>query len=116
MPRLCSYIQQNNPVALIVIGVFLTFTPHHVSASSKGQHEITISAGLPQYCFDGLSPDALYTATVFVQTPNLEGPGVSIKERTCKCVCAEEMCIMGHVHFLAVLMLVVIIWTVVSQH
>lgn len=53
-------------------------------ASSRGQHEITISAGLPQYCFDGLSPDALYTATVFVQTPNLEGPGVSIKERTRK--------------------------------
>ncbi|KAK5852560.1 hypothetical protein PBY51_006413 [Eleginops maclovinus] len=50
--------------------------------SSKGQHEITIPAGLPQHCFDGLSPDALYTATVFVQTPNLEGPGVSAKERT----------------------------------
>uniref|UniRef100_A0A8D3DGG8 Collagen alpha-1(XII) chain n=1 Tax=Scophthalmus maximus TaxID=52904 RepID=A0A8D3DGG8_SCOMX len=48
----------------------------------KGQQEITIPAGLPQYCFDGLSPDALYTATVFVQTPNLEGPGVSAKERT----------------------------------
>ncbi|XP_047429514.1 collagen alpha-1(XII) chain-like [Mugil cephalus] len=53
-----------------------------VDPSSKGQHEITIPAGLPQYCFDGLSPDALYTATVFVQTPNLEGPGVSANERT----------------------------------
>ncbi|XP_008292859.1 collagen alpha-1(XII) chain-like isoform X2 [Stegastes partitus] len=53
-----------------------------VDPSSKGQHEITIPAGLPQYCFDGLSPDALYTATVFVQTPNLEGPGVSTNERT----------------------------------
>ncbi|XP_047184536.1 collagen alpha-1(XII) chain isoform X3 [Scophthalmus maximus] len=53
-----------------------------VHPSSKGQQEITIPAGLPQYCFDGLSPDALYTATVFVQTPNLEGPGVSAKERT----------------------------------
>ncbi|XP_035534688.1 collagen alpha-1(XII) chain isoform X2 [Morone saxatilis] len=50
--------------------------------SSKGQHEITIPAGLPQYCFDGLSPDANYTATVFVQTPNLEGPGVSVDEKT----------------------------------
>ncbi|XP_034384020.1 collagen alpha-1(XII) chain-like [Cyclopterus lumpus] len=48
----------------------------------KGPHEITIPAGLPQYCFDGLSPDALYKATVFVQTPNLEGPGVSARERT----------------------------------
>ncbi|XP_068565200.1 collagen alpha-1(XII) chain [Cebidichthys violaceus] len=55
---------------------------HPVDPSSRGQHEITIPAGLPQYCFDGLSPDALYTATVFVQTPNLEGPGVSAKERT----------------------------------
>ncbi|XP_041661141.1 collagen alpha-1(XII) chain isoform X2 [Cheilinus undulatus] len=50
--------------------------------SSKGAHEITIPAGLPQHCFEGLSSDALYTATVFVQTPNLEGPGVSAKERT----------------------------------
>uniref|UniRef100_A0A3Q3JN59 Collagen alpha-1(XII) chain n=1 Tax=Monopterus albus TaxID=43700 RepID=A0A3Q3JN59_MONAL len=50
--------------------------------SSKGQREITIPAGLPQYCFDGLSPDARYTATVFVQTPNLEGPGVNVNEKT----------------------------------
>ncbi|XP_038582153.1 collagen alpha-1(XII) chain isoform X2 [Micropterus salmoides] len=71
----------------------IKWTPHRAATSyriklnpadpsSKGQHEITIPAGLPQYCFDGLSPDALYTATVFVQTPNLEGPGVSAKERT----------------------------------
>ncbi|XP_057679033.1 collagen alpha-1(XII) chain isoform X2 [Corythoichthys intestinalis] len=50
--------------------------------SSRGQHEVTIPAGVPQYCFDGLSPDAPYRATVYVQTPNLEGPGVSVKERT----------------------------------
>ncbi|XP_070400788.1 collagen alpha-1(XII) chain isoform X2 [Nothobranchius furzeri] len=50
--------------------------------SSEGQQETTIPAGLPQYCFDGLSPDALYTATVFVQTPDLEGPGVGTDERT----------------------------------
>ncbi|XP_074472614.1 collagen alpha-1(XII) chain isoform X2 [Sebastes fasciatus] len=55
---------------------------HPADPSSNGQHEITIPAGVPQYCFDGLSQDALYTATVFVQTPNLEGPGVSAKERT----------------------------------
>lgn len=54
------------------------------AASSRGQHEITIPAGLPQYCFDGLSPEALYTATVFVQTPNLEGPGVGVREKTRK--------------------------------
>nr|XP_049613656.1 collagen alpha-1(XII) chain isoform X7 [Syngnathus scovelli] len=50
--------------------------------SSRGQQEITIPAGLPQYCFDGLSPDARYSAIVFIQTPNLEGPGVSTQERT----------------------------------
>ncbi|KAF5892201.1 collagen alpha-1(XII) chain-like isoform X3, partial [Clarias magur] len=50
--------------------------------SAKGQQEVTITAGQSQYCFDGLSPDSLYSATVFVQTPNLEGPGVSTKERT----------------------------------
>nr|XP_040016906.1 LOW QUALITY PROTEIN: collagen alpha-1(XII) chain [Gasterosteus aculeatus aculeatus] len=71
----------------------IKWTPHRAATSyrikllpldpsSKGQHEITIPAGLPQYCFDGLSPDALYTASIFVQTPNLEGPGVSAKERT----------------------------------
>uniref|UniRef100_A0A096MGL7 Collagen alpha-1(XII) chain n=1 Tax=Poecilia formosa TaxID=48698 RepID=A0A096MGL7_POEFO len=53
-----------------------------VDPSSLGQQEVTIPAGLPQYCFDELSPDSLYTATVFVQTPNLEGPGVGTKERT----------------------------------
>lgn len=45
---------------------------------------MTIPAGVPQYCFQDLSPDALYTATVFVQTPYLEGPGVDAKERTCE--------------------------------
>ncbi|XP_034555947.1 collagen alpha-1(XII) chain [Notolabrus celidotus] len=71
----------------------IKWTPHRAATSyriklnpadpsSRGAHEITIPAGLPQHCFDGLSPDALYTATVFVQTPNLEGPGVSTKERT----------------------------------
>ncbi|XP_076874166.1 collagen alpha-1(XII) chain isoform X2 [Brachyhypopomus gauderio] len=49
---------------------------------ARGQQEITITAGHSQYCFDGLSPDSLYNATVFVQTPNLEGPGVSVRERT----------------------------------
>uniref|UniRef100_A0A672FSD7 Collagen alpha-1(XII) chain n=1 Tax=Salarias fasciatus TaxID=181472 RepID=A0A672FSD7_SALFA len=65
----------------------IKWTPHRAATSYRiklnpvdrnlGQHEVTIPAGLPQYCFDGLSPEALYTATVFVQTPNLEGPGVS---------------------------------------
>ncbi|KAG7460637.1 hypothetical protein MATL_G00200820 [Megalops atlanticus] len=53
-----------------------------VDPSSKGQQEITITAAQTQYCFEGLSPDALYNATVFVQTPNLEGPGVGVQERT----------------------------------
>uniref|UniRef100_A0A3Q2D309 Collagen, type XII, alpha 1b n=1 Tax=Cyprinodon variegatus TaxID=28743 RepID=A0A3Q2D309_CYPVA len=70
----------------------IKWSPHRVATSyriklkpvdrNRGQQEMTIPAGLPQYCFDGLSPDALYTATVFVQTPNLEGPGVSANERT----------------------------------
>uniref|UniRef100_A0A672IQR9 Collagen alpha-1(XII) chain n=1 Tax=Salarias fasciatus TaxID=181472 RepID=A0A672IQR9_SALFA len=45
--------------------------------------EITVRGSESSYCFDGLSPDTLYNATVFTQTPNLEGPGVSVKERTC---------------------------------
>ncbi|CAL8312223.1 unnamed protein product, partial [Boreogadus saida] len=53
-----------------------------VDSSNQGKQEITFAAGQPRYCFEGLSQDALYTATVFVQTPNLEGPGVSGKERT----------------------------------
>ncbi|XP_051908747.1 collagen alpha-1(XII) chain-like isoform X2 [Hippocampus zosterae] len=71
----------------------IKWTPHRAATSyrirlnpldpsSRGQQEVTIPAGLPQYCFDGLSPDAPYVAAVYVQTPNLEGPGVSAKERT----------------------------------
>uniref|UniRef100_A0A3P9A4U9 Collagen alpha-1(XII) chain n=1 Tax=Esox lucius TaxID=8010 RepID=A0A3P9A4U9_ESOLU len=65
------------------------WSPHRAATSYRiklnpldRQQEITITAGQSQYCFSGLSPDALYSATVFVQTPNLEGPGVSAKERT----------------------------------
>uniref|UniRef100_A0A3B3HJT5 Collagen, type XII, alpha 1b n=1 Tax=Oryzias latipes TaxID=8090 RepID=A0A3B3HJT5_ORYLA len=58
-------------------------TSYRIKLNPKDcQQETTIPAGLPQYCFEGLSPDALYTATVFVQTPYLEGPGVSADEKT----------------------------------
>ncbi|XP_063079246.1 collagen alpha-1(XII) chain isoform X6 [Engraulis encrasicolus] len=53
-----------------------------IDPHAKGQQEITITAGQSHYCFEGLSPESLYGASVFVQTPNLEGPGVSVKERT----------------------------------
>ncbi|KAM9842426.1 collagen alpha-1(XII) chain [Aulostomus maculatus] len=53
-----------------------------VDPSKKGAQEITVRGSESSYCFDGLTPDTLYTATVFTQTPNLEGPGVSVKERT----------------------------------
>uniref|UniRef100_A0A4W5MT26 Collagen, type XII, alpha 1b n=1 Tax=Hucho hucho TaxID=62062 RepID=A0A4W5MT26_9TELE len=67
----------------------IKWSPHRAATSYRiklnpldRQQEITITASQSQYCFKGLSPDALYSATVFVQTPNLEGPGVSTKERT----------------------------------
>uniref|UniRef100_A0A674BVN1 Collagen type XII alpha 1 chain n=1 Tax=Salmo trutta TaxID=8032 RepID=A0A674BVN1_SALTR len=67
----------------------IKWSPHRAATSYRiklnpldRQQEITITAAQSQYCFEGLSPDALYSATVFVQTPNLEGPGVSTKERT----------------------------------
>ncbi|XP_029348933.1 collagen alpha-1(XII) chain isoform X1 [Echeneis naucrates] len=50
--------------------------------SKMGAQEITIRGSESNYCFDGLTPDTLYNATVYTQTPNLEGPGVSVKERT----------------------------------
>ncbi|XP_039992556.1 collagen alpha-1(XII) chain isoform X4 [Xiphias gladius] len=50
--------------------------------SKRGAQEITVRGSESSYCFDGLTPDTLYNATVYTQTPNLEGPGVSIKERT----------------------------------
>ncbi|XP_059208525.1 collagen alpha-1(XII) chain [Centropristis striata] len=53
-----------------------------IDPSKKGSQEITVSSSEHNYCFDGLTPDSLYDATVFTQTPNLEGPGVSVKERT----------------------------------
>uniref|UniRef100_A0A673B762 Collagen, type XII, alpha 1a n=1 Tax=Sphaeramia orbicularis TaxID=375764 RepID=A0A673B762_9TELE len=50
--------------------------------SKGGAQEITVRGSESSYCFDGLTPDTLYNATVYTQTPNLEGPGVSVKERT----------------------------------
>ncbi|XP_053142880.1 collagen alpha-1(XII) chain isoform X4 [Hemicordylus capensis] len=48
---------------------------------SRGQ-EITVRGTETSHCFTGLSPDTRYDATVFVQTPNLEGPPVSVREQT----------------------------------
>ena len=53
-------------------------------ASRGGAQETTVRGSESTHCFDGLDPDTLYNATVYTQTPNLEGPGVSVKERTCK--------------------------------
>ncbi|XP_060918564.1 collagen alpha-1(XII) chain isoform X1 [Labrus mixtus] len=50
--------------------------------SKSGAQEITVRGSESTHCFDGLTPDTLYNATVYAQTPNLEGPGVSVKERT----------------------------------
>ncbi|KAK5916541.1 hypothetical protein CgunFtcFv8_011516 [Champsocephalus gunnari] len=71
----------------------IRWTPHRAATSYRlkvnpidqskpGAQEITVRGSESSYCFDGLSPDSLYDATVFVQTPNLEGPGVGVKERT----------------------------------
>uniref|UniRef100_A0A673FMX9 Collagen alpha-1(XII) chain n=1 Tax=Sinocyclocheilus rhinocerous TaxID=307959 RepID=A0A673FMX9_9TELE len=71
----------------------IRWTPHRAATSyrlklnpfnpaNRGAQEITITAAESKYCFDGLTPDALYNATVYTQTPNQEGPGVSVKERT----------------------------------
>ncbi|XP_051942784.1 collagen alpha-1(XII) chain isoform X5 [Hippocampus zosterae] len=53
-----------------------------VSPSQRGAQEITVKSTESSYCFDGLTPDTPYTATVYTQTPNMEGPGVSVKDRT----------------------------------
>uniref|UniRef100_A0A8C2CDY1 Collagen, type XII, alpha 1a n=1 Tax=Cyprinus carpio TaxID=7962 RepID=A0A8C2CDY1_CYPCA len=71
----------------------IRWTPHRAATSyrlklnpfnpaNRGAQEVTITAAESQYCFDGLTPDVLYNATVYTQTPNQEGPGVSVKERT----------------------------------
>ncbi|XP_056421865.1 collagen alpha-1(XII) chain isoform X3 [Hyla sarda] len=67
------------------------WSPHRAATSyrvkltpvdgSRGQ-EITVPGSESSNCFTGLNPDTEYTATVYVQTPNLEGRGVSTKERT----------------------------------
>ncbi|XP_077407183.1 collagen alpha-1(XII) chain [Vanacampus margaritifer] len=53
-----------------------------VNPSQQGAQEITVKSTASSHCFDGLTPDTLYTATVYTQTPSMEGPGVSVKERT----------------------------------
>nr|XP_023970152.1 collagen alpha-1(XII) chain isoform X1 [Chrysemys picta bellii] len=69
----------------------IRWSPHRSASSyrlklnpadgSRGQ-EITVRGTETSHCFTGLSPDTEYNATVFVQTPNLEGPPISLKERT----------------------------------
>lgn len=69
--------------------ITLIWKPVFVSpalASKNGAQEITVRGSESNYCFDGLSPDTLYNATVYTQTPNLEGPGVSVPEKTCKTI------------------------------
>nr|XP_014348789.1 PREDICTED: collagen alpha-1(XII) chain [Latimeria chalumnae] len=58
----------------------LKLTP--VDVYKTGQQELTVGGGETTHCFEGLSPETEYTATVYTQTPNLEGPGISIQERT----------------------------------
>ncbi|KAM8917084.1 collagen alpha-1(XII) chain isoform 2-T2 [Spinachia spinachia] len=53
-----------------------------IDPSKRGAQEITVRGSESNYCFNGLTPDSLYEATVYTQTPNLEGPGVKVKERT----------------------------------
>uniref|UniRef100_A0A8C7KFM2 Collagen alpha-1(XII) chain n=1 Tax=Oncorhynchus kisutch TaxID=8019 RepID=A0A8C7KFM2_ONCKI len=66
----------------------MRWTPHRAATSYRlklnpfDSQETTITGSESHYCWDGLTPDALYNATVYTQTPNLEGPGVSVKERT----------------------------------
>ncbi|TNM95613.1 hypothetical protein fugu_016696 [Takifugu bimaculatus] len=71
----------------------IRWTPHRAATSYRlkvnpldqsknGAQEITVRGSESSYCFDGLSPDTLYNATVYTQTPNLEGPGVSVQEKT----------------------------------
>ncbi|XP_075454123.1 collagen alpha-1(XII) chain isoform X4 [Ascaphus truei] len=69
----------------------IRWTPHRSATSyriklnpvdgSRGQ-EITVTGSESSHCFNGLRPDTDYTASVYVQTPNLEGRAVSTKERT----------------------------------
>uniref|UniRef100_A0A8C2I992 Collagen, type XII, alpha 1a n=1 Tax=Cyprinus carpio TaxID=7962 RepID=A0A8C2I992_CYPCA len=64
----------------------IRWTPHRAATSYRLKlnpfNRKLIEYKETQYCFDGLMPDALYNATVYTQTPNQEGPGVSVKERT----------------------------------
>uniref|UniRef100_A0A6Q2YBK9 Collagen alpha-1(XII) chain n=1 Tax=Esox lucius TaxID=8010 RepID=A0A6Q2YBK9_ESOLU len=68
----------------------MRWSPHRAATSyrlklnplDRKSQETTVTGSESQYCWSGLTPDALYNATVYTQTPNLEGPGVSVKERT----------------------------------
>uniref|UniRef100_A0A8D3A6H2 Collagen alpha-1(XII) chain n=1 Tax=Scophthalmus maximus TaxID=52904 RepID=A0A8D3A6H2_SCOMX len=69
----------------------IRWAPHRAATSYRLKvnpfdraQEITVRGSESSHCFNGLTPDTLYNATVYTQTPNMEGPGVSVKERTCK--------------------------------
>lgn len=71
-----SFIEPFSPDVVSLVHLF--------EVSKRGAQEVTVRGSENTYCFDGLSPDTLYNATVYTQTPSMEGPGVSVKERTCK--------------------------------
>uniref|UniRef100_A0A8D3DBE3 Collagen alpha-1(XII) chain n=1 Tax=Scophthalmus maximus TaxID=52904 RepID=A0A8D3DBE3_SCOMX len=67
----------------------IRWAPHRAATSYRLKvnpfdraQEITVRGSESSHCFNGLTPDTLYNATVYTQTPNMEGPGVSVKERT----------------------------------
>lgn len=72
--------------------------PFPPSASQRGAQEITVKSTESSHCFDGLTPDTPYTATVYTQTPNMEGPGVSVKDRTRKKASIMLHCMLLNFH------------------
>uniref|UniRef100_A0A8C5A5D2 Collagen type XII alpha 1 chain n=1 Tax=Gadus morhua TaxID=8049 RepID=A0A8C5A5D2_GADMO len=66
----------------------IRWAPHRAATSYRLEVKpfdpqvTTVQGSARDYCFKGLTPDALYNATVYTQTTNMEGPGVSVKERT----------------------------------
>lgn len=50
------------------------------------KQESTVGGGTNRHCFYGLRPDSQYKISVYTKVQEIEGPGVSITEKTRKSI------------------------------
>lgn len=72
----------------LLMAVFKTFQSVcvlcFVSIIDTQKQESTVGGGTTRHCFYGLQPDSEYKISIYTKLQELEGPGVSVMEKTRK--------------------------------